>query len=182
MNEFNIGLTNINNFKDLYSMFYMEVGGGFISDIGEESNNVQLRSIPKESLHVGYLRFDKEAYSTHCKDFREYTEWVENRNPERYRDNLKGEQGYDHKNMLHCIRLLNMAKDISLGKGIIVKRPEREYLLQIRNGEIKYDTLLNNADKLIEEISKHFEEADLPRAVSTKYRQKLILKIRKNNL
>ena len=88
----NYGLAKVNNAPDLYSLYHLGSGGGII---GEDSNDVQLRSIPKNAPHLGYLKFDKNAYSTHCKDYREYTEWLENRNPERYKTNMKHGKGYD---------------------------------------------------------------------------------------
>ena len=178
--QWEIGLASINNFPNMYTMYDMD--GPSYGIIGEDSNTVRMTSIPKGAIELGKLRVDVDAYSTHCKDYREYQEWLTNRNPERYRDNLKGEQGYDHKNMMHCMRLLNMAKDIADGKGIIVKRPEYKDLLKIRNGEMKYDDLLNEADKLVDTIKLAFDEADLPREVKPKFRQDLLLKIRLENL
>jgi len=172
-----IGLAKVNNAPDLYSMYLLSEGGGIV---GPNSNDVQVRNIPKGSDFIGYLRFDRNAYSTHCKDYREYQEWVENRNPERYKDNLKGEQGYDHKNMMHCMRLLNMARDIAEGKGIVVRRPEARELLKIRNGEMKYEDLLDNAEKMVEDIKGLFDKAGLPHGVKPKLRQDLLLKIRKD--
>jgi predicted nucleotidyltransferase len=175
-----IGLAKVNNIPNTYSMYDMDDGDGGI--IGDDSNNVRTVSIPKDACHLTYLRFDVDAYSMHCKDYREYTEWLENRNEARYRDNLKGEQGYDHKNMMHCMRLLNMSKDIADGKGIVVRRPEREYLLQIRRGEMKYDELLDDAESMIDDIKAAFDASNLPREVKPKFTQNLLLTIRKDNL
>lgn len=173
-----IGLAKVNNFPDLYSMYALGPEGGFVSKGENESNDVQIRSIPKNALHLGYLRFDKNAYSTHCKDYREYRDWLENRNESRYRDNLKGEQGYDHKNMMHCLRLLYTAKDIAAGKGIIVRRPEREELLKVRNGEMPYEALLEKAELMVEEIQFAFDEANLPHHVVSREIQDILFNIR----
>lgn len=173
-----IGLAKVNNIPDLYSMYLIPGEGGVI---GEDSNDVQLKSIPKCNEWIGYLRFDRNAYSTHCKDYREYQRWLEERNEQRYSDNLKGEIGYDHKNMMHCFRLLGMAKDIAEGKGITVRRPDNEVreLLAIRNGEMKYQILLDNAEAFTDMIGQLFDKSDLPNGVSPKFRRDLLLKIRK---
>lgn len=154
-----IGLAKVNNIPDLYSMYSME-GGGIIS---ENSNDVQLRSIPKDADHLGYLRFDKNAYSMHCKDYREYTDWVDKRNKLRYTMNLDHGKGYDAKNMLHCIRLINTAIDIAEKKEIVVRRPpkEVEILLSIRRGEMEYDDLLKMADEKLLIAERAFAESDL---------------------
>lgn len=177
-NQEQIGLAKVNNMPEVYSMYLMLEHGGIIK---ENSNEVQIKSIPKDAAHLGYLRFAKDSYSTHCKDYREYSEWLEKRNPQRYADNLKGEQGYDHKNMMHCMRILMTAKDIAKKKQLVIKRPERDYLLSIRNGEMKYDDLLDNADELVNEIAEGFENSTLRQEISKKHQQDLILKIRKDN-
>lgn len=158
-----IGLAKVNNVKDLYSMYVLEGGGGII---GEDSNDVQLRSIPKDAPFIGYLRFDKNAYSTSCKDYREYQEWLEKRNDARYNTNMEHGKGYDSKNMMHCMRLLNMAEDIALGRGIVVRRPEREELLKIRRGDIDYEELLDKAEEKAANIDKLFLDSDLPEDVN----------------
>jgi predicted nucleotidyltransferase len=56
--EYKIGLASVNNFPDIYSMYYLGKDGGII---GENSNDVQLRSIPKDSRFLKYMRFDRNA-------------------------------------------------------------------------------------------------------------------------
>lgn len=176
--EENIGLASVNNFPNLYSMYAMN-DGGIISD---NSNDIQLRSIPKNANHLGYLYFSRDAYSTHCKDYKEYTEWLEKRNPLRYQDNAKVANEYDTKNIMHCIRLLYTAKDIALGKGLILARPERKQLLDIRNGKYSYNEIISITEELTEEVKKLFSEnkANLPKEIDKNYIQQLLLKIRKN--
>ena len=88
-----IGLASVNNFPDVYSMY--NIGSEHGGIIGEDSNDVQFRSISKDAKYLRYMRFDRNAYSTHCKDYREYTEWLEKRNPLRYADNAKVDNEYD---------------------------------------------------------------------------------------
>jgi len=122
-------------------------------------------------------------YSTHCKDYREYQEWLEKRNPLRYEDNAKADNLFDTKNMSHCVRLLYTAKDIALGKGLILSRPEKEQLLDIRNGKYTYDEIISIAETLKEEVDELFNlNTTLPREVNRKYLQQLLLKIRKNEI
>lgn len=178
LTENTIGLASVNNFPDVYSMYCLQHGGGIIS---ENSNDVQLRNIPKGAKHLGYMRFDRNAYSTHCKDFREYEQWLEKRNPLRYQDNAKADNQYDTKNMSHCVRLLYTARDIALGKGLILARPEREQLLDIRNGKYTYEEVISIAETLKEEVDELFNlNTKLPREVNRKYLQQLLLKIRKD--
>lgn len=157
-----IGLAKVNNIPNLYSMYGMENGQGGIID--ENSNDVQLRSIPEDAVHLGYLRFDKDAYSTHCKHYREYQAWLTNRNPLRYDMNKEHGKGYDAKNMMHCIRLINTAIDIAQGRGLVIRRPKNEIesLLSIRRGEMEYEDLIELADVKIQIAEESFMKSNLP--------------------
>lgn len=53
------GLAAINNFPDCYSMYYFK--NGDVRLIGENSNDVQLTSIPKGMQRKHILRFDRNA-------------------------------------------------------------------------------------------------------------------------
>ena len=107
--------------------------------------------------------------------------WLEKRNPLRYEDNAKNGNNYDSKNLSHCIRLLYTAKDIALNKGLILARPEREQLLDIRNGKYTYEEVISIAETLKEEVDELFNlNTKLPREVNRKYLQQLLLKIRKD--
>ena len=117
-------------------------------------------------------------YSTHCKDYREYQEWLEKRNPERFENNQQHGKGYDSKNLMHTFRLLYMSRDLAEGKGIIVRRPEREELLSIRRGDREYDELLNTAEGTIKEIEAQFDKSDLPREVEMTWLNDFLTKIR----
>ena len=175
-----IGLAKVNNFPDVYSMYFFEDNCGGIVD--DTSNEVQTKNIPKGAPFIKHFRFDRNAYSTHCKDYKEYEQWLEKRNPLRYQDNAKVNNEFDSKNMSHCVRLLHTAKDIALGKGLILHRPERELLLDIRNGKLSYAEIINLAETLKAEVELLFSEnvANLPREVNRKYIQELLLKIRKS--
>lgn len=181
LNNENLGLAKVNNFPDLYSVYFVPDKKGGIAD--EKSNDVQLRNINKKLPFITYLRFDRNAYSTHCKDYREYEQWLKERNPLRYNDNAKVNNQYDTKNMMHCIRLLNTCKDLLLGKGLQLRRPndETKFLLDIRNGEILYDYIIELAESLQEEINTLYETTTLPKEVSLKHYRNLLLQIRLEN-
>lgn len=128
----------------------------------ETSGDVQLNSIPKGKVALAYMVFNRNAYSKEFKERAEYKEWVEKRNPERYETTIKHGQGYDAKNMMHCIRLLFTARDIAVRNQVIVNRSsERDFLLSIKNGEWKYDDALSYAEKLCDEVHTLFENSTL---------------------
>jgi len=145
------------------------------------SNELRMSHIEKEERNnmLCYFTYNKDGYTQYCKDYKEYHEWVEKRNQARYNDNTKHGKGYDSKNMMHCHRLLDMAIEIGEGKGVIVRRPNREYLMSIRSGEMDYDFLVADAERKIKLIDKLFDESTLPEKINMKFVNDLLIKIRK---
>jgi len=165
------------------------VGYGFKGIVNdkdiESTNKIRVSNIPKELVNDTYklnILFNENGYSTHRKDYKKYQNWINNRNPDRYKDNVsKGYKGFDMKNALHCIRLLIMGEEILEGKGInVYRKDDREYLLSIRNGKFDYDTLLEEADIRMGRIKKLYENCDLPEKVDKKLLEDIILRVRNN--
>jgi len=145
-----------------------------------ESNQLRLSSIPKGEKPICNIIYNKDSYSTHCKDYKEYQEWLENRNEQRYVDTQEHGQKIDGKNMMHCMRLIRMAQEIGAGKGIIVRRPDAQELLSIRRGEIDLDKLIDMAEEEIARMDEIFDNSDLPNGVDKDLVNDLLIKIRKS--
>ena len=129
----------------------------------ETSGDIQLNSIPKGKHVLGFMFFNRNAYSKACKEHAEYKVWEKKRNPERYETTIAHGQGYDAKNMMHCIRLLFTARDIAVRNTVVVNRSsERDFLLSIKRGEWKYDDALSYAEKLCDEVHTLFANSTLP--------------------
>jgi hypothetical protein len=143
-----------------------------------ESNQLRLSSIPKSETPICNIIYNKDGYTMHCKDYREYEEWLEKRNLERWTDVKNHDQKIDGKNMMHCKRLLEMAREIGEGKGIIVRRPNASELIAIRKGEIDLQTLIDDAENEIAEIDRIFAESNLPDSVSPRLVHNLLVEIR----
>jgi hypothetical protein len=143
------------------------------------SNQLRLSSVPKGEKVIATIVYNKDGYSEHCKDYKEYQEWLENRNEARYVETQEHGQRIDGKNMMHCMRLIRMATEIGEGKGIIVRRPDAQELLAIRRGEVDLDSLIDIADKAIENMDEVFENSNLPNNVDKDLVNELLVKIRK---
>ena len=144
-----------------------------------ESNQLRLSSIPKGEIPICNIIYNKDSYSTHCKDYKEYEEWLANRNEQRYVDTQAHGQKIDGKNMMHCMRLIRMSKEIGRGEGIIVRRPDAQELLSIRRGEVDLDSLIDTAELEIKEMDKIFDESDLPKSIDSELVNNLLIKIRR---
>lgn len=158
-----IGLSAIPHATQMYAMFVDDGTMNFAGIIRHDDNTqVLLSSIPKGLNPIAYLSFNQMGYSKYCNDYQAYWHWVEHRNDARYQTTEQHGKGYDSKNMMHTIRLLQMAQDIArLGK-VIVKRENRDELLAIKAGHFEYEDLVQWADELSKNIMQDFAESDLP--------------------
>jgi Predicted nucleotidyltransferase len=174
------GLSSIPHIKGMYALYY-DVGhhAGYRGIVSSEAaDDVSLSSIPKEAGHPVYMYFNKEAYSTYCKDYREYWQWVEKRNEDRFLGNMQHGKGYDAKNMMHTIRLLQVAKEIGSTGRLQVKRPNRDELLAIKSGAYAYEQLLQMADTLFEEVETAFANSTLPEAPDSTIAEAILVNMR----
>ncbi|WP_375559305.1 DNA polymerase beta superfamily protein [Bernardetia sp. OM2101] len=179
----NCGLSSVNHIKNTYLLFYHNQNEqndfyykGILKNI--DSNEVSLSSIPKGEKPVAYLYFNKEGYAAHCKEYKQYWEWVEKRNDTRYENTLEHGKNYDAKNMMHTFRLLDMAIEILEKKEVIVKRPNREELLKIRSGFFTYEELIKKADQKIEELENAYQNSTLPEFPNVENLEKALIEIR----
>lgn len=80
------GLSSIPHSKGLYSLFYDYDRKFSYHGIANHpnANEVSLSSIEKGEKEIAYLSFNIKAYSSYCKEYKEYWDWVEDRNDNRY--------------------------------------------------------------------------------------------------
>ena len=158
----NCGLVKIPHMEDVYGVYHsdQELFNGIVK--GPDSNDVTLSSIPKGQPQVALLYFNRNGYSTYCKEYREYWDWVGKRNETRYENTKTHGKNYDAKNMLHVFRLLNMAIEIGRDGKVNVKRPDRDFLLDIKSGKYDYEELMNMAEEKQKEMEAAFENTNLP--------------------
>jgi predicted nucleotidyltransferase len=162
LNENNIGLASVPHMRDAYNLYYSATHRYNGVARGGEANDVCVSNIPKGETPLALMTFNKDGYSVYCKKYREYWEWVEKRNDERYRSTLSHGKNYDAKNMMHVFRLLLMAKEIAATGMIQVERKDREFLLSIKQGQFEYDELVEKAERLKNELPSLYEASSLP--------------------
>jgi len=174
----NFSLSKIDHAHDLYALYIHD--GGIYSG-KENANDVHLTSIPKGIGPVAHLVFNKDAYSTHCRKFKEYTEWLTHRNENRVKMNKAHGKQYDSKNMSHTMRLLDMTLEMLETCKVNVRRsPEHiEYLMKIRRGEMEFDDLIIDANKKILILDEKYKTTKLPHNIDNDFALNLLLQIRK---
>lgn len=167
--------------KDMYSLFYeVSKSVGFRGISFENSNDIRLSAIPKDANFLGYISYNKDGYTQHCADYRSYQEWIDKRNIQRWVDVESHGQKIDGKNMMHCRRLMDMAREIAEGKGIIVRRHNASELIDIRKGKMDLQSLIDHIESEIKEVDILYKNSNLPNSVDMNFVENLLISIRKN--
>jgi uncharacterized protein len=185
LNHNNWGLVKVENGKGLYALYLNELDGDNFAGLIKDSKSTQLRlsSIPKTNIElrkeVYTLYYNLDGFEVHCKQHKAYWEWVKNRNEARFDLNQKAGQGVDLKNMSHLFRLLEMALNVSLGKGIIVRTENVQFLRDIKEGKYPYEELMKDAEKLVSEIHGNYETVNLPEMIDVEYAKNILLTFRR---
>jgi len=158
---------------------YVGEGRGMTND-DESSTSLRVSEVSVEAEPVAVLMFNESAWMLHCDEYRSYQTWLKEKNEARWVDVQGHEQKIDGKNMLHMQRLINMATDIALGKGIVSRRPEATELLKIRKGEVSLQELLDTCDSKLKELKTLYDNNfNLPEEVEPGLCEKLNNGIRK---
>ena len=104
---------------------------------------------------------DRErSYRALHKEWEQYLNWKENRNEAR--SELEKKYGYDTKHGMHLVRLMRMCREILTEGKVIVKRPDAQELLAIRNGAWSYDKILGWAKEQDLELNEIYKTSTLP--------------------
>jgi uncharacterized protein len=114
--------------------------------------------------YMDILRRTQE-YRTDLHHWKSYQSWLKNRNPQRAE--LEAKCGYDAKHAAHCIRLVRMGNEILTTGKVNVDRQgiDAEELLNIRLGNVSYDHVLAEAEKLFTQLDHSYEISTLPHKV-----------------
>lgn len=183
MNQKCCGLVALDHFRDCYAMYYDDLGHnmmnlGFHGIALSDSNQVRTSSVPMGMNPLCVVSYNADGYVQHCKDYNEYQIWLENRNTQRYVDIKGHNQKIDGKNLLHCVRLIDIATEIATLKTINVRRPNADYLLSIRRGEVELQKIIDKAEADIAKMDSLYSNCDLPEDVDKDFVNKLLLEIR----
>lgn len=134
---------------------------GYKGIVLDDSDTIRLSDTPKGAEPMCYMSYNKDGFMSHCKLYNRYMTWKRERNEARWTDVEGHNQKIDGKNMLHCMRLIYMSEDIAAGRGIIVRRPEAEYLKSIRYGKVELNLLMDTAAQKLKDLGEAFEKSGL---------------------
>lgn len=113
-----------------------------------------------DSIVEAYIK--ERDYNAAKRYYDQYMNWRATRNPKRAA--IEEKYGLDCKHASHLIRLIRMAKETMATGQVIVKRPDRDELLAIKNCAWSYERIVEFADNAEAELDKAYAECNvLPR-------------------
>ena len=127
------------------------------------------------------LIYQKErGYRNALREWQQHENWKAHRNPARAE--IEAKFGYDCKHAMHLVRLMRMCREILTDGKVLVKRPDREELLAIRNGIWEYGQLIEWAEKQDGEMEALLTTSPLRQSPDRKYLDTLCETIVEGNL
>ncbi len=180
-----LAITKIDNTKQLYKLWYIR-DYDFSYKLNPFCNNDELlvSALPKniDASVLAIIQYDLDGFQKHCREYNQYQTWLKERNEERYVDVNNHNQKIDGKNIMHCVRLMETAKDIVEKGDLIVERPNAKELLKIRQGYYNLQELIDKLNKYFREIEQLFDNSNLPDSIDKNLINTLLIDIRKKSL
>ena len=155
--------SQMSNTSNVYRIF-----SGDEDFINNEKMVMWLTMFKPEDYVVGIAIVYHDSFLTDKKRYSQFWQWVENRNKERWKDQLGGNIQYDAKNMSHCMRLLKSCVHFTQTGEIKVAwdGDDRQEFLDIKNGNYPYEELLKKAKALDKYCQKWYNETDMARSIN----------------
>ncbi len=144
--------------------------GTLLDKIGEQTRE----DIDDSELHpIMLVKWNRDEYKTAKEKHEQYWQWKNNRNE--VRGELEEQFGYDTKHAMHLVRLMRMGEEALSQEELIVKRPDAEELLAIRNGAWTYEEILAYADDMDEKIKELYKTTNLPKKPNLKRVSRILM-------
>lgn len=123
----------------------------------------------------------EREYAGARREYDQYQNWKKTRNGSR--SALEEKYGYDTKHAYHLVRLIRMCQEVLMTGKVIVKRPDREELLFIRNGGWTYDQLIEFAERKEIELNALYNTCNiLPKVPNKEKLDRLGIKLVEKSL
>ncbi len=121
-----------------------------------------IQNLTKASDRYMDLLRRTQEYRKDLHYWKSYQAWLKNRNPQRAE--LEAKCGFDAKHAAHCIRLVRMGNEILTTGRVNVDRRgiDAEELLEIRLGNVSYEVVLEEAERLFAQLDRSYEISTLP--------------------
>lgn len=119
---------------------------------------------------------DKNMYQNARERYRQWQHWMTERNPARH--DLEQKWGYDTKNALHLARLMTQGEELITTGRLAFPRPDAKWLLEIRNGLMTYDEIVQwakDAEERLKVIADN--QSAIPHGPNRKLIEQFVMRI-----
>jgi len=164
LDEWNIGFEDLDNAaivrvkEDVHELM-MEIAGASIYLDKEELWKHAAVSLGADSNFIEIIQKEKE-YKSKVKQWKQYQDWLKNRNPKRAL--LEAKHCFDTKHASHLYRLYSQCEEILTTGTLSLKNTIRSNMMQdIRAGKWSYDDLMAYVDRKSKEIDAMYKESKL---------------------
>lgn len=134
----------------------------------ESSSNNNDRLLNICDRKVGKHTRVKFAVEICQKIFANYTERIRQ---------IESGEGIDWKALMHAVRACEQAKELLLTGHITFPRPEREWLLQIRQGKVPYHTVATHIEEGLDALHIAQRQSSLPQSPDRRFANSLIYRV-----
>jgi predicted nucleotidyltransferase len=146
---------------------------GKLNTIYEPADEADRSKLPSPLMIV---KWNRDEFKTRLEKHQQYWDWKNNRNEKR--SVLEEEFGYDTKHAMHLVRLLRMGVEALRDGEIVVRRPDAQELLSIRNGAWKYEELVEYAEHMNHEVTEvWYKKTALPKKPNIHLAAQLLMDI-----
>ena len=147
-------------------------------DNEHESFDIRLSSVLKGEKPLCFVNYNKDAYSTHCRQYKEWVEWKTKRNKARF-DMNKG-YNFDAKNMCETVRLIHTGIELARDGVFNVERTwDRDFLLSIKQHKMTYEEIMAYANEKKAEFDSLVEKCTLPDTIDKTKVENILIEARK---
>lgn len=167
--------------ENIFGIVEADKDQGLFNDDGS-IRKLDYEQIPDELKRQKPLMIIKYLAQEHnlAKDnHKNYWSWKNNRNDKRHA--LEVAHGYDTKHGMHLVRLMRMGEELLTEGKLLVRRPDAEELLAIRNGAWSYEKMISWAEEKDEYIrGELYRKTDLPRTANIHKAAELLMEVQES--
>ena len=103
----------------------------------------------------------EHAFFKAKKNYDSWLKWKAERNPARRE--LEVRSGYDTKHASHLVRLMRMGLEILTTGKVVVKRPDAEEILLVKNGGWSYERVMEYAKEMQTKLDATYKQTEADR-------------------
>ena len=142
--------------------------------IKEPDYNAIKELMPISDNFIEALEREK-AYINAKSEWDKYQNWKKNRNEDRSK--LEAAYGYDTKHASHLFRLMEQGEELLTTGHITFPRPNADFLLDVKNGILTYDELIESVSDFDEKFEYLYNNSILPKKPKIELLDKLCIDI-----